>query len=37
MHGQGLQPKGYHPLVDVMDEKEIQRRLDHIESVIDMI
>ena len=35
MHGQGLQPKGYHPLVDVMDEKEIQRRLDHIKSVID--
>ncbi|MDO6446776.1 tryptophan 7-halogenase [Colwellia sp. 1_MG-2023] len=35
MHGQGLQPQGYHPLVDVMDEHEIQRRLDHIKSVID--
>ncbi|GAA6205648.1 tryptophan halogenase family protein [Thalassotalea sp. SU-HH00458] len=35
MHGQGLQPKGYHPLVDVLDEDEIQRRLDHIKSVID--
>jgi tryptophan halogenase len=35
MHGQGLKPKGYHPLVDVLDENEIQRRLDHIKSVID--
>lgn len=35
MHGQGLTPRGYHPLVDVLDEGEIQRRLDHIKSVID--
>ncbi|MCO4800339.1 MAG: tryptophan 7-halogenase, partial [Colwelliaceae bacterium] len=35
MHGQGIKPKGYHPLVDVLDENEIQRRLDHIKSVID--
>jgi tryptophan 7-halogenase len=35
MHGQGLKPKGYHPLVDVLNEFEIQRRLDHIKSVID--
>lgn len=35
MHGQGIQPKGYHPLVDILPENEIQRRLDHIKSVID--
>ncbi|MDG1751942.1 MAG: tryptophan 7-halogenase [Thalassotalea sp.] len=35
MHGQGIKPEGYHPLVDVLDETEIQRRLDHIKSVID--
>jgi tryptophan halogenase len=35
MHGQGLMPKGYHPLVDTLDESEIERRLKHIKSVID--
>ncbi|WP_445776004.1 tryptophan halogenase family protein [Shewanella sp.] len=35
MHGQGLQPKGYHPLVDTLTEYEIDRRLKHIQSVID--
>lgn len=35
MHGQGLMPQGYHPLVDTLDEQEIMRRLNHIQSVID--
>ncbi len=34
MHGQGLQPKGYHPLVDVCSDEEIARRLQHIHDVI---
>lgn len=34
MNGQGLKPKGYHPLVDTLSEKEIQRRLSHIHSVV---
>jgi len=34
MHGQGLTPSGYHPLVDVLPEDEIERRLQHIYSVI---
>ena len=34
MHGQGLKPKGYNPLVDVMVDAEIERRLTHIHSVI---
>ncbi|PKI17065.1 tryptophan halogenase family protein [Colwellia sp. 12G3] len=34
MHGQGLTPSGYHPLVDVLSEEEIERRLQHIYSVI---
>jgi tryptophan halogenase len=35
MHGQGLKPKGYHPLVDTLEPTEIERRLHHIKSVID--
>jgi len=35
MHGQGLKPKGYHPLVDALKEQEIERRLSHIKQVID--
>ena len=35
MHGQGLLPKGYHPIVDNLPETEVARRLKHIESVID--
>ena len=34
MNGQGITPRGYHPLVDVVEEKEIERRLAHIYSVI---
>ncbi len=34
MHGQGLNPQGYHPLVDILSEEEIARRLEHIYSVI---
>jgi tryptophan halogenase len=34
MHGQGLRPQGYHPLVDTFEEAEVDRRLKHIESVI---
>ena len=35
MHGQGIVPKGYHPLVDVLSEETIIERLEHIKSVID--
>jgi tryptophan halogenase len=35
MHGQGLKPKGYHPLVDTLQSSELARRLQHIKSVID--
>lgn len=35
MHGQGLKPKGYHPLVDTLPETEISRRLAHIQAVIN--
>lgn len=35
MHGQRIHPKGYHPLVDVLPEQEIERRLAHIKSVVD--
>ncbi len=34
MHGQGLTPKGFHPLVDVLPEDEVARRLQHIHGVI---
>jgi len=34
MHGQGLKPDGYHPLVDVLPEDEVARRLQHIHGVI---
>lgn len=35
MHGQGVKPEGYHPLVDTLHEDEIERRLAHIKAVID--
>lgn len=35
MHGQGIVPKGYHPLVDTLAEDEIASRLQHIKMVID--
>jgi len=34
MNGQGLKPRGYHPLVDILPEQEIERRLKHIHAVI---
>ncbi len=35
MHGQGIRPRGYHPLVDALAEQEVERRLMHIKQVID--
>lgn len=35
MHGQGLTPQGYHPIVDTFPEEEVDRRLKHIASVIE--
>ncbi|MGQ8366655.1 tryptophan halogenase family protein [Glaciecola sp. 1036] len=34
MYGQGLRPKGYHSLVDVFSEQELDKRLESIKSVI---
>lgn len=35
MHGQGIRPRAYHPLVDRMTKEEIARRLDNVKRVID--
>jgi tryptophan halogenase len=35
MYGQGIRPSGYHPLVDVMPQEEIARRMTSIKAVID--
>lgn len=35
MHGQGIVPNGYHPLVDTLSEQEVMRRVSHIKQVID--
>ncbi len=35
MHGQGIKPRGYHPIVDTVAESEISRRLEHIRTVIN--
>lgn len=35
MLGQGIMPKSYHPLADVMSEQDIQQRMANIESVIN--
>ncbi len=35
MHGQGIRPNAYHPLVDVLSEEEIERRLVSVKSVIN--
>jgi tryptophan halogenase len=35
MHGQGIRPNAYHPLVDVLSEDEIERRLMSVKSVIN--
>ena len=35
MHGQGIRPQSYHPLVDLIGEQEIQNYLDEVKGVID--
>jgi len=35
MHGQGIRPRAYHPLVDRMNKEEIVQRLDSVKRVID--
>jgi tryptophan halogenase len=35
MHGQGIKPEGYHPIVDTVADSEISRRLEHIRTVIN--
>jgi tryptophan 7-halogenase len=35
MHGQGIRPRAYHPLVDRMTKDEIAQRLDSVKRVID--
>ncbi|WND04170.1 tryptophan 7-halogenase [Temperatibacter marinus] len=35
LNGQGIRPSGYHPLVDIHSEEEIDRRLQNVKSVID--
>lgn len=34
MHGQGIRPRSYHPIVDVMPKDELLRRMENIKSVI---
>ncbi|WP_041522140.1 tryptophan halogenase family protein [Gilvimarinus agarilyticus] len=34
MHGQGLRPRAYHPIVDTLSKDEIARRLDSIREVV---
>lgn len=34
MYGQGLRPSGYHALADIFDERELERRLASIKSVV---
>jgi tryptophan halogenase len=36
MLGQGLYPKGYHPLVDAVPDAEFTRRMAHIKRVLDI-
>lgn len=35
MLGQGIRPRSYHPIVDVMPRDELMRRMDNIKSVIE--
>lgn len=35
MHGQGIHPRSYHPLVDRMTTEEIEQRLESVKRVID--
>jgi tryptophan halogenase len=35
MHGQGIRPRAYHPLVDRMTKEDIAQRLDSVKRVID--
>lgn len=34
-HGQGIHPKGYHPLVDTLSQSELERRVAHIMNVVN--
>jgi tryptophan halogenase len=34
MHGQGIRPRSYHPVVDMMPKDELLRRMENIKSVI---
>ncbi len=34
MHGQGLEPEGYHPLINALPDNELQSRVSHIQQVI---
>lgn len=34
LHGQNIHPRSYHPLVDVLPQDELERRVAHIQSVI---
>jgi tryptophan halogenase len=33
--GQRIQPEGYHPLVEVMSDEELEQRMNHIKRVVD--
>ncbi|MBU2879129.1 MULTISPECIES: tryptophan halogenase family protein [Alteromonadaceae] len=35
MVGQGIVPDGYHPMVDVLSEEQIKKRMDNVKSVIE--
>lgn len=35
MHGQGIRPAAYHPLVDVLSDDEVQKRLESVKAVIE--
>lgn len=35
LHGQGINPTGYHPLVDTLPENEVERRIKNIQTVIE--
>ncbi|MDO6692700.1 tryptophan 7-halogenase [Aliiglaciecola sp. 3_MG-2023] len=35
MVGQGISPEGYHPMVDVLSEAQIQKRMENVKTVIE--
>ena len=37
MAGQGIEPRGYHPVAALLDEAETRKRLDHIRQVIAQV